>query len=275
MYSAASTIEAERPRPSSMADLPVVEVQAARAEDLGGEVELRHPVGDHRLRSVRAEEVACPGVHLARYLFGRSQEHRVAVDRQLQVALVLERHGRDLTERVLAVEHPPVGARQERVRDVSDTRRGRCVRTRRRASALNPLPLQVGGNLAALEPAVAGVLDGDARSGDRAAGVEKRDRLPASRALGPPCDPRPHHLFARRVERRECFERRHSFRREHVRVRGKHVRAKFEGGHDVRAYLFRVFAFPCLSRRLSGEPKGSHYFLAGLKGPPYNLRLRT
>ena len=44
------------------------------------------------------------------------------MDRQLQVALVVERHRRDLAERVLAVEHPAVGAGQQRVGDVADAR---------------------------------------------------------------------------------------------------------------------------------------------------------
>ena len=39
---------------------------------------------------------------------------------ELEVALVVQRHRRDLPERVLAVEHPAVGAREQRVGDVAD-----------------------------------------------------------------------------------------------------------------------------------------------------------
>ncbi len=50
----ASTIDAENPHvPSGVRDVAVVEVQAARAEDAGGEVELLAPVRDDRA----AEEV--------------------------------------------------------------------------------------------------------------------------------------------------------------------------------------------------------------------------
>src|SRR5262249_19738234 len=68
------------------ADVPVVEVQPARTEDLRREVELRAPVGD----GGPTEEALRPRVHLARDVFGDLHEQRTAADRQLQVPLVVE-----------------------------------------------------------------------------------------------------------------------------------------------------------------------------------------
>ena len=76
------------------------------------------------------------------------------MDGQLEVALVVQRHGRDLAERVLAVEHPAVGARQQRVGDVADALLDRRIRPRRGTGALDPLALQVGGNRGAVETAL-------------------------------------------------------------------------------------------------------------------------
>ena len=113
------------------ADVTVVEMETARAEDHGREVELRAPVVD----DAAAEERLRPRVHLDRHRFGGRQEHGVAVDGQFQVALVVQRHRGQLAERVLAVEHPAIGAREQRVRDVTDaaldrrraaSRRARC-----------------------------------------------------------------------------------------------------------------------------------------------------
>ena len=125
----------------------VVQMQPARAKDLGREVELLFPVVDDRA----SEETLRPLVHLARHLFGNLHEHGIAMDGQLEVALVVQRHGRDLAQRVLAVEHPAVGARQQRVGDVADAVFDRRIRLRRGTGALNPLALEVLGNLAADE----------------------------------------------------------------------------------------------------------------------------
>ena len=74
-------------------------------------------------------------VHLAGHLLGDLEEHGVAMDGQLQVALVVERHRRHLAERVLAVEHPAVGAREQRVGDVA-----RAVSTGAPGRAAGPVP---------------------------------------------------------------------------------------------------------------------------------------
>ena len=140
------------------ADVAVVEVQAAGAEDARREVELPSPVGDDRA----AEEAAAPSCSSrrrpARRRRGRRGSRR---DRQLQVALVVERHRRDLAERVFAVEHPAVGAREQRVGDVAQARLERGARLGGRAGALDPLALEVGRDVAAVEAAGAGVADAD------------------------------------------------------------------------------------------------------------------
>ena len=88
------------------------------------------------------------------------------MDGQLQVPLVVERHRRQLAERVLAVEHPAVGAGEQRVGDVADALVDRTVGLGAGARALNPLPLQVVRDLAAGELPVAGVLHRDVRACD-------------------------------------------------------------------------------------------------------------
>ena len=153
-----------------MPDVPVVEVQSAGAEDLRGEVELLPPVGD----DLAPEEPRRPGVHLSGNLLGDLEEDRVAVDGQFQVALVVERHRRDLAERILAVEHPAVGAREQRVGDVAQSRFDRRARPGGRAGALNPLPAKIAGDLAADELAVPGVLHCDLRARDDRLRIEER-----------------------------------------------------------------------------------------------------
>jgi len=89
-------------------DVTVVQMQPARAKDLGREVELLF----QSLMMGRPEKTLRPLVHLARHLFGNLREQGIALDGQLEVALVVQRHGRELAQRVLAIEHPTVGARQ-------------------------------------------------------------------------------------------------------------------------------------------------------------------
>jgi hypothetical protein len=60
-----------------------------------------------------------PLVHLGADFFGDAQEAWVFGDRELEVALVVERHGIDLPEGVLAIEHPAVSAREQSVSDVA------------------------------------------------------------------------------------------------------------------------------------------------------------
>src|SRR6476620_3120689 len=91
-----------------LAHVPVIEVQYARAEDLSGEVELSAPVGDDG----SPEKPLRPLVHFGCDFFGDAQEAWVAGDRESEVALVVERHRVDLSERILAIEHPAVGTRE-------------------------------------------------------------------------------------------------------------------------------------------------------------------
>ncbi len=92
--------------PARDLDVSIIEVKPPGPEDPCRPIELALPVVDDR----PSEEAARPGVHLSGHGFGRPQEEFRASERQLEVALVVERHRVDLTERVLAVEHPAVGA---------------------------------------------------------------------------------------------------------------------------------------------------------------------
>jgi hypothetical protein len=154
-----------------VADMPVVEVLSARPEDHGREVELLLPVRN----DLPAEEPLGPRVHLRRDAFGRAQEDAVSGERELQVPLVVERHGVRLPERVLAVEHPAVGTREERVGHVPDRALDRHAGLGGRTRALDPLPLEVVGDLAAGEPAGSRVGDLHARARDGGRRVEESD----------------------------------------------------------------------------------------------------
>ena len=160
-----------------LSHVAVVEVQAAGAKHLRREVELPAPVGDDG----PPEEALRPLVHFLRDAFGDAQEKRVLLDRQPEVALVVERHRVDLPDCVLAVEHPAVGAREQGVGDVAQAVLGARPRPRGGPRALDPLALQIGGDLAALEPAVAGVLNPDTRARDHRLGIEEGDALAAAR----------------------------------------------------------------------------------------------
>src|ERR1035441_4575448 len=126
-------------------------MQAASTEDLGSEVELFLPVAD----DLTTEEAPGPRVHLDGYLGRDIHEKRVAVNAELETALVVERHGLDFAERVLAIEHPAVSAREQGISDVAQIGLDGRVGTRRGACALDPLATQVVRDLGALEGPIA------------------------------------------------------------------------------------------------------------------------
>ena len=202
----------------------IVEVQPAGAEDLGGEPELLLPVADDR----PAEERLRPGVHLRGHAFGRLEEHLLLVDRQLQVALVVERHGGELAECVLAVEHPAVRSGEQRVGDVADALVHRRGGLGARARALDPLPLQVGGNRAAREGAGARVGDPDLRPCDDAGRIEKRDPLALLGPLLAALEARRHHRVPIVVERRQLAQGGDDLGGQNVGVIDQRIRAYFQ-----------------------------------------------
>ena len=122
-----------------------------------------------------AEEAPRPAVHLAGDVLGDAQEERVPVDGELEIALVVERHRVDLAERVLAVEHPAVGAGEQRVGDVAQAALGRGARPGGGARALDPLALEVGRDLAAGEAAFAGIAHTDVGARNERVGFEKSE----------------------------------------------------------------------------------------------------
>ena len=77
-------------------------------------------------------------------------------NRQLEISLVVQRHGINLTERILAVKHPAVGAREQRVGDIADARFDRRVGFGSRTGSLNPLPLEIVGDFRTLKTPLAG-----------------------------------------------------------------------------------------------------------------------
>ena len=93
---------------------------------------------------------------------------------------------------------------------------------RRGTGALDPLALQVGRDVAAVEAAGAGVADEDVGAADRGVGWQERDGLALALAAQTPLDARAHQLPAIRIERRERRHRLERGGREHVRVVVRH-----------------------------------------------------
>ncbi len=199
-------------------------MQATCAENLRREIELTFPI-DNRLT---AEEAFGPLVHLPGDILGDLHEDRATVNRVLEVALVVERHRRDLAERVLAVEHPAVGAGEQRVRGVPQAPLEIRLRTRGRPGALNPLPFEIGGDVAADEVPGARVGDFEGRSRDRGVGIEKADALAALGPIAPALIPRRHHGLAIAVERRQHTQCLNDLWREDVSVLFKNPAANLE-----------------------------------------------
>ena len=211
-----------------MLDVAVVQVKAARPEHLRREVELLLPVGD----GAAAEEAFRPAVHFIRNLLGRTHEHRIAREGELQVPLVVQRHRPDLAERVLAVEHPAVGAGEQRIRDVADAGLDRGIRLGGRTGPLDPLALQVVRDLASLEVAAPGVRDGDIRARDDRIRIEEPDRLPVARTSGAAPDTGGHRRLALHVERRQDFKGGKHFWRVHIVVNTGEVTADTDLAHS-------------------------------------------
>ena len=164
-----------------VAHVPVVEVEATGPENPRGEVQLPPPVLE-----IGRPKTAAPRRSSRRPPVRRPAGTAGAGNRELQVPLVVERHRRHLAERVLAVEHPAVGARQQRVGDVADALLHRGARLRRRPGALESLPLQIGKIFAAGEPPGAGIRDREAGAGEPAVGWKELDPLLALLPGAPP-----------------------------------------------------------------------------------------
>ena len=215
-------------------DVAVVEMQPARPEDAGRELELLLPVLNHRT----AEKLLRPLIDFGGHLAGDVQEQRIVMKRQLQVALVVERHRPQLAERVLAVEHPAVGAGQQGVRDVADAALDRAAAFGAGPGPLNPLTAQVGGNLTAREPAGARVRDADVGPRNPGVRVEKVDSLPGPRALVAARETAGHDRLAFVVERHQHFERHERFGGQDIVVVADHVSSEFQLTHAISPLPF-------------------------------------
>ncbi len=210
--------------PSIPAHVAVVEVQAAGAEDRHREVELGAPVADDR----PPEEALCPCVHLARHLSRDVEEHGLAREGEAEIALVVERHGRSLPERVFAVEHPAVGAREQGVGDVAQAGLERGPGPGSRAGALNPLPIERGGDVATAESTGARVGDADGGAADDRVVGEEADVFTCRRPRCAPVQPRGHQRAPIAIERRQQFEGRQRRRGEDVGVARGEVPANLQ-----------------------------------------------
>ena len=158
-----------------------------------------------------------------------SQEDGVPGDRQLEVALVVERHGIDLARarprRRTSSRRHPTAARRRRCGG-----RSRCCAFGR---AAGPVPwihwrFEIGRDLAPVEVAVAGVLNPDARARDERLGIEEGDALPAALPRQSPRDAPCHQLAPVAVERRQDLQRLKRRRGVDLGVRLKHAVAVIE-----------------------------------------------
>ncbi|EKD38174.1 MAG: hypothetical protein ACD_75C00839G0001, partial [uncultured bacterium] len=128
-------------RPAAHPNMAVIQVQSAGTEDLGGEIELAAPVGD----DLPAEKAASPFVHLPGDFLGDLEKERIAGEGEFQAALVIERHGTDLTKGIFPVKHPAIGSGEQGVGDIAQTGRDLCPRFGGRTRSLQPLAPQVAG----------------------------------------------------------------------------------------------------------------------------------
>ena len=151
------------------------------------------------------------------------------MDSQLEVSLVVQRHGRDLPQRVFSVEHPAVRAREESVRDISDAVFQRSIRLCCGASALDPLTLEVFRNLTSDKSAVARFLDCDLCSSDGGLRVQESNPLFVSSSHASSFDASRHHLFPIRIQTSQGFQSRYGFRSENIRVGAFEVASDFQG----------------------------------------------
>src|SRR5262245_19110562 len=119
--------------------MAVVQMQSASAENLCRKVQLLDPIVDDG----STEESLSPLIHFSGNVLGSFHENRIAMDSKVEIALVIERHRRYLAQRVLSLEHPSVGARQKRIRNIANTLVDGAIRLCSRAVALNPLALKI------------------------------------------------------------------------------------------------------------------------------------
>src|SRR5262249_22742471 len=141
-----------------------------------------------------------PIIHFRGHRLSDGQERILSSEPKPEAALIVERHRRDLPERVLAVEHPAVGPREERVGYVAQVHFDRGTGARGRAGALHPLAQKVGRNRRALELAVARLPGGQPGGQEDRIAVEKIDASSVARASSPPLDTLPHDPLAIAIE---------------------------------------------------------------------------
>jgi hypothetical protein len=125
----------------------------------------------------------------------------------LETPLVVERHLIYLAERILTVEHPAVGARQQCVGDIAQVDFHGGPRPRRWARSLNPLALEIRWNLRTLEGSGSGVANPDFGTRDQAFGIQKLELPPVSEALVAAAQARGHQSRPLRFEARESRQR--------------------------------------------------------------------
>src|SRR5215470_6808277 len=219
-------------------------MEAARPEDPRRETKLLLPVADSRT----PQKSLGPAIDVHGNLLRHFQEQRIVVDGQLQIPLIVERHRRHLAQRVFAVEHPPVRAREQRVGDVSNALLDRTIRLGRRSRALNPLALQIRRDFAADEPAVSSVPDTNRRSRDHVVGAEEADPLMTLLAPTAAVESSLPDRATYDVERRQLVENRQDLGRHDVAVGRCQIAANLQ---HQRLHSSRASSHATASRHLT------------------------
>lgn len=189
-------------------------MEAAGSEDAGGHLQLIVPVGD----DFPAVEADSPVVHLPGNDLGDVMELRVADESQLHVPDVVQRHGVDLTQSVLAIEHPAVGSRQQGIGDIAQPRCRGCSGLGRWSGALDPLALQVVGDHRSLETAGPSIGNCDRSSVDDCGLGQKVEVLAIGGSSSAAIDSRVHEVQASSVEGGESLQSRQGFGSVNVRI---------------------------------------------------------
>jgi len=202
----------------------VVEVQPPGPEDSRGEFELLPPIGDDRT----AKKPLCPAVHLGGDRFGNRQEEGIPGDCELQVALIVKRHGVDLAQSILAVEHPAIGAGEEGIRDVAEPLRGGGSRPGGGPGPLDPLAFEVARNLTTGKGPGAGVSHENAGSRKCAVGGQELQGLPGAQSFQAAVLPLGHHAMPLPIEagqRGQCVQDRGT---QDIRIGVQHAAAELK-----------------------------------------------
>src|SRR5580704_9402940 len=206
-------------RPVGLAHVTVIQMQTASPKNLSREPQLLPPVVHNRA----PEKSLPPFVHLAGNFFSHPQKSRIAGNRHRQVPLILKRNRLNLPQRILAIKHPPIRPRKQRISRVPQTASRASPRFSNRPGTLNPLPLQIPRNFATFKFPIPRILHANRSPRNHRLRIEKADPLPPALPFQPPRHALRHHRASFAIERRQNLQRLKRRRGKYLRVRSQHA----------------------------------------------------